>query len=127
MTQLPCIICRKELESALPPEHMDGYTNQPYGGTCFHSYGHYGSTFYDLEGSPLSPRYIAVNICDDCLRKAMEDFIILEYEERGKHLVSLPADENDPPPLTCNHEVTAKVGKHTYCTKCSKVLREEVE
>jgi len=58
---LPCICCGKELESAMG----DGANNQPYAGTVFHSYGHYGSTIFD----PMDGSFIELNVCDDCLKE----------------------------------------------------------
>lgn len=57
---LPCIACGK----TLPNVDMGGDPNQPYGGTEFRTYGHYGSTFWDsFDGTEL-----VLNVCDDCLR-----------------------------------------------------------
>ncbi len=56
---LPCLVCGKTLESACPEAD-----NQPYGGTEFRTYGHYGSTFWDsFYGEEL-----VITICDPCLR-----------------------------------------------------------
>ena len=57
---LPCFKCGKVL-----PNVDAGEDNQPYGGTEFRTYGHYGSTFWDsFDGEEL-----VLNICDDCLRE----------------------------------------------------------
>lgn len=72
---LPCIVCRKALESAAPDEEQ---VNQPSGGTCFQTYGHYGSTFWDL---PYDRSRLEVNICDECLRKAEVDKLIMRYRK----------------------------------------------
>lgn len=56
---LPCIVCGKRL-----PSVIEGSDNQPYGGTEFTTYGHYGSTFWDnFYGEQL-----VLTVCDDCLR-----------------------------------------------------------
>ena len=56
---LPCFKCGKTLPNVCYDED-----NQPYGGTEFRTYGHYGSTFWDsFHGEEL-----VLNICDDCLR-----------------------------------------------------------
>ena len=56
---LPCFKCGKTLPNACHDED-----NQPYGGTEFRTYGHYGSTFWDsFDGEEL-----VLNVCDDCLR-----------------------------------------------------------
>lgn len=56
---LPCLVCSRVLKNVCSQED-----NQPYGGTEFRTYGHYGSTFWDsLDGEEL-----VLNICDSCLR-----------------------------------------------------------
>lgn len=55
---LPCFVCNKVLPNAFIESD-----NQPYGGTEFRTYGHYGSTFWDsFDGEEL-----VLNICDECL------------------------------------------------------------
>ncbi len=56
---LPCICCRKELETVMP-----GSENQPYAGTTFHSHGHYGSTVFD----PMDGSFLEINVCDECMK-----------------------------------------------------------
>lgn len=64
----PCIVCRAELENVEHPAH-----NQPYG-TAFSTRGHYGSTVIDtFEGKTLT-----INLCDDCLNKAIDDGIVID-------------------------------------------------
>lgn len=55
---LPCIVCEKDLENA-----GIGEFNQPYAGTTFKTYGHYGSTVFD----PMDGSYLVINVCDACL------------------------------------------------------------
>lgn len=56
---LPCFKCGKTLPNVCP--EFD--ENQPYGGTEFRTYGHYGSTFWDdFHGEEL-----VLNVCDKCL------------------------------------------------------------
>lgn len=65
MTQeaLPCFKCGKALKNT----HIEA-DNQPYGGTEFRTYGHYGSTFWDsFDGEEL-----VLNVCDECLRQHTE-------------------------------------------------------
>jgi hypothetical protein len=73
---LPCIRCGKQLENI----ELESSVNQPYDGTAFVSYGHYGSTFYD----PMSSRFIEINVCDSCLEWAMNNFLILEGYKKSK-------------------------------------------
>lgn len=54
---LPCIVCDKPLEDAMP-----GVDNQPHAGNAFTSHGHYGSTVFDCEGG-----YLEINVCSECL------------------------------------------------------------
>jgi hypothetical protein len=69
---LPCFKCNKVL-----PNVMEDCDNQPYGGTEFITYGHYGSTFWDdFDGEQL-----VLNICDDCLRAHTE-----RLGQRKRHL-----------------------------------------
>ena len=67
---LPCIKCGKPLENA-----FEGADNQPYGGTEFHTRGHYGSTIIDsnLRGEGME---FVVNICDTCILRALDAGVI---------------------------------------------------
>jgi hypothetical protein len=72
LDELHCFKCNAKLEPAIPGEPGqlmdDGYvpkTNQPYRGTTFHTFGHYGSTVFD----PNDGTILELNICDSCLRK----------------------------------------------------------
>lgn len=71
MKPLPCVACGKKLEHAMPEPLTDD--NQPYPGTTFHSYGHYGSTVFD----PMDGTYLEINVCDECLKKAGEEGKVL--------------------------------------------------
>lgn len=71
MSTLNCIVCDKELTSAIP----DGMgENQPYQGTVFTSGGHYGSTVWD----PMSDTFLEITVCDECLMNAAEDGRVLK-------------------------------------------------
>lgn len=61
-TTLNCIVCEKELKSALPDNERYKETNQPADGTAFHSRGHYGSTVFD----PMDGTLAELNVCDEC-------------------------------------------------------------
>lgn len=71
---LPCFVCLKPLESALP-EDIDA--NQPYAGTAFFTNGHYGSTAFD----PFNDSFLEINICDACLFH--RESLILFYANSG--------------------------------------------
>lgn len=65
---LPCIVCEKPLVNI--DEDVD---NQPYCGTEFTTYGHYGSTIHDeMPGEML----LVVNICDTCILRAIDGGVI---------------------------------------------------
>lgn len=70
---LPCCVCRKHLENAIDFDTDD--VNQPRQGLEFTTEGHYGSTYFD----PMDGSLIAVNICDDCLRRLANEGLVKEY------------------------------------------------
>lgn len=59
---LPCLACGGELEPAFR-ENPKNEPAIPYGGTVFHTYGHYGSTAFH----PMDDSYLEITICDVCL------------------------------------------------------------
>ena len=76
---LPCIVCDKPLKNVFGFKSTQ--SNQPYGGTSFHTSGHYGSTIYDEMGSG---KHIEINVCDTCLLRAADAQKVLEYEPAPK-------------------------------------------
>lgn len=73
---LSCIACGKSLDSVLRDDDVE---NQPYGGTCFTTHGHYGSTIFD----PMDGHYLELNVCDVCLRRlAGEGKILLGRDSK---------------------------------------------
>lgn len=70
---LPCIVCKKKLESAVPFDD-----NQPYAGLEFSSPGSYGGTVFD----PMDGSRLAVNICDDCLLREGQEGNVLLYKKK---------------------------------------------
>lgn len=64
---MPCVTCGADLESAIPagtaPWQRD---NQPYAGTTFISFGHYGSTVFDPMDN--NNTWLELNFCDKCLK-----------------------------------------------------------
>lgn len=91
---LPCIVCGKALENV---DNFEG--NQPYAGTEFHSYGHYGSTIFD----PMDGQVLMLNVCDDCLRQlGAEGKVLL-----GREYKPVVADVG-PEELS---EITSVIGK----------------
>ena len=71
---LSCIVCKRELESAIGPEAR----NQPYAGTCFATRGHYGSTYFD----PMDGSYLEINVCDPCLEASESAGLVLRCPRR---------------------------------------------
>lgn len=59
--KLQCIACGKEMLNI-----MEDRGHQPKDGLSFHSYGHYGTTFFD----PMDGSAIQIAVCDECLVKA---------------------------------------------------------
>lgn len=59
--KLHCICCGREMLNI-----MEDRGHQPCDGLSFHTYGHYGSTFFD----PMDGSAIQIAICDECLVKA---------------------------------------------------------
>ena len=77
MEQLTCIVCGYQPEPAFDGcEH-----NQPYKATAFNTVGHYGSTVFDSFGEA----YLEINICDECLNKAVDKQQVLYYKAGNKN------------------------------------------
>lgn len=70
----PCIICNKQLDSAIPEDSSLSGTNQPYKGIAFMSYGHYGSTIFDPR--PNSKYFLEVIICEDCIKSRLDKVLL---------------------------------------------------
>ncbi len=73
---LPCIICHKVLENVLDDLVEK---NQPYSGLEFVTYGHYGSTYFD----PMNGDKLIANICDDCVKKEVDEkrIVLIPYKK----------------------------------------------
>lgn len=59
--ELHCISCGREMFNL-----MEDRGHQPIGGLSFHTYGHYGSSFFD----PMDGSAIQIAVCDKCLQSA---------------------------------------------------------
>jgi hypothetical protein len=83
VTTLNCFKCGKKLE----PIIRNSEYNQPYAGTTFVSYGHYGSTVFDPRPSLGScTKFLELNICDDCLRQHRDQLVYcLKLEQPAKY------------------------------------------
>lgn len=66
-----CIVCDYQPDTA----YNGCDINQPYKATAFSTQGHYGSTFFD----PMDGSHLEINICDECLNKAVDKQQILYY------------------------------------------------
>ena len=75
---LPCIICGEELESAMKSKPE---INQPYEGTVFFTYGHYGSTVFDPQ-SPTNRIRLEITVCDSCLIERKNRTTIVVHERK---------------------------------------------
>lgn len=73
--KLHCICCCREMDNI-----MAGKGHQPNDGLSFHTYGHYGSTFFDL----LDGSAIQIAVCDECLEEADKKGLIAR--PKGKNL-----------------------------------------
>jgi hypothetical protein len=71
-----CIVCGYQPDTA----YNGCDINQPYKATAFLTQGHYGSTFFD----PMDGSYIEINVCDECLNKAVDKKQILCYNAGNK-------------------------------------------
>ncbi len=75
---LPCVKCNKPLINC-----DEGSDNQPYAGTEFISYGHYGSTIYDAVEIDGTSMELVVNLCDTCILRAVEAGVIQSRANDG--------------------------------------------
>jgi hypothetical protein len=85
---LMCTACLKLLDN------LDPVGNQPVKGVEFITYGHYGSTVFD----PMNGTQIAINICDACLRRAIDAGAVLEIHrpDRPKVTYTVFSDDTSP-------------------------------
>lgn len=74
-----CIKCEKHLEDVTPDD------NQPYGGTEFTTYGHYGSRVTDLMNGTMH----VINVCDDCIEAAKKRGLCftIQHDTRNMELM----------------------------------------
>lgn len=92
-TPPPCIVCGTALEPTGPS--LEGDINQPYAGTAFTTYGHYGSTVFD----PMSDRYtLHINVCDPCLLTATTNGRVLAGTSRTTRTLTLTPWQPNPHP-----------------------------
>lgn len=64
---LPCAVCKTELESSIHNK-----PDMPSNANIFTSTGHYGATAYDSMG----PEHIELYICTDCLDEMRDNKVI---------------------------------------------------
>lgn len=69
---LPCIGCGEQLTNIAG-------VNQPNHGIEFTAQGHYGTRVFD----PMDGSQIAINVCDECLKRAGFAGMVLRYSNRG--------------------------------------------
>lgn len=80
---LPCLKCGKPLVNV-----FEDSENQPYGGTEFVAYGHYGSTIHDPVGRDPDRLVLVVNICDTCIMRAIDADVIQSRGIEGRPLMA---------------------------------------
>lgn len=89
---LPCIKCGKPLKNV-----DEDSENQPYGGTEFQTYGHYGSTIHDampgFQDDPEESMQLVVNVCDTCILRAI-DAGVIQSRSKSISLSRHPIDES---------------------------------
>lgn len=83
---LPCIVCRTPLDQAMNG-HQLSESNQPSDGVCASTIGNYGSTVYDSMGGTSR---LVFSVCDDCLKKAGEDGIVMYWRQAREVVVEDP-------------------------------------
>lgn len=66
---IPCAFCLAELDNPY------GGANQPDGAVEFVTPGHYGTAVFD----PMDGSYLAINICDPCLRNMRSARVVAVY------------------------------------------------
>lgn len=94
-TRIPCFKCGRKLEAVCDN------SDQPYGGTLFRTYGHYGSTFFD----PMDGQYLELIICDPCLEDGSSNLLL----------------SRDRRPVECNGVI---VGYQQNLAKADKIHHE---
>ena len=73
MTTLPCIVCKKGLES-----FDSGSINHAIDANSFQTRGQYGSAVFD----PIDGTFLEVNICDSCLVEAAKQGRVMHGANR---------------------------------------------
>jgi len=79
----PCIACKKEIHSVFP-QSMDRegiQAGQPSNAVRFSGSGTYGSEFDDMNENVE----YAIHVCDECLRKAIENNEVLVHKQTQTH------------------------------------------
>ena len=87
-----CLSCSSNLKNI---SGKDG--NQPSGGLCFSTEGHFGSAFFD----PMDGSLLVINICDECLNKGASEGKVKTWS-RTTGLVRMPK------PRSHSHDGTAR-------------------
>ena len=74
---LPCIVCKKQLDSAANDPSFD---HVPYAGTMFVTNGHYGSTVFDnMDGQALQ-----IVVCDTCLTAKPRELVTFVDTDKSR-------------------------------------------
>lgn len=89
-----CFVCDKELEPAMGKKKLSSmsYEFQPYAGTSFYTWGHFGSTVFD----PSDRSSLELFICDPCLRERKHR-IVHRHQMSRVDTIYMPFDPGPPP------------------------------
>ena len=115
---LPCLVCGKALERAVPQEQ-----NHPNDAIVCTSHGNYGSGVFD----PCDGHYLEVNVCDSCLKKAAaEGKVALGYisTQMGIPLIRWQEDLEDTYPSAA---AKARVDKRVEADRMARVPKGFVD
>ena len=66
---LPCIVCGRALDPVFPDRVNDDYYVQPVDANSLTGHGTFGSKVFD----PCDGSHVAANVCDECLRAALQN------------------------------------------------------
>ena len=80
-----CIVCKMHLEN-----FDNGEVNHPKDAVVFIARGNYGSTVFD----PMDGSYLEVNICDDCVKLARHDSMVMIGPPQSRSELKLWTDND---------------------------------
>lgn len=84
-----CFKCGKKMDPALAnPMDLPWPDIPPCDGLVFRSYGNYGSTIFDPEGTFEDERALEIAVCDECVKKHQRKvvYVIRQSNRLGIYL-----------------------------------------